>query len=1021
MIKRKLKIRFIVTVFLLMILTASFVAVFVSGQEEKDVIFEGVNLESEYFQNEKLQLPSGRFVYGDEEFAADCVLTYPNGKAYQTQSVVLSDAGVYTAEYRAVIGGKLYKETFQFNVRESLYGVSGSVSNAVYGADLTTHNYETGISGINLTLAQGETFYYNNVIDLSGNTASDGIITMFAAPSQGFRTLDAEFVYLTLTDLYDPDNAVTVEIKSWTSLGADWEGWGAFVAGNFYARARATGQLPKGISGGLVNINNPYGTPIAFSTYGSTSNVGEGQTPDTQSSVVGKQFLTLSYDDEDKTVFFNGVKIIDLDDEAYQETLFPGFTTGEVLLTISASGYLSKTTDWVITQIDDDDLTKNVSDSEKSVYLSIDTSAWGEDEIFGCVGTPFPLFPAQARHPINMERITDVKTRVFFNYYSSTAYEYPIVNGCFVPDKAGIYTVLYSAVGADGKTVVKEMSINVRYPSDMNFTFEEYETEGTTGYPVSLAQIANVSGNAGKYTTEISISDEQGNSVEYSGNEFIPQEAGIYKVSYLLRDYLGREAKNEYEVNVKLADLPVLTETPGLPKYFLSDSVYTLPEITAYDYEAKEEIVLSVRVEDQDGVRVLEDGRATFSGEKAKVEYFYGENVLFSREIPIVAGKESENGSIRYNKDAYFALSGDASIIAEEDDLLLLSGGSSAASFEYINPLLAENSSFVLNVDSAKKQFDRLNIYLSDRNNAEIVVKISFVRSVMSEGRSVMFINDVPYSLMTTAFNLDGVEDAQLNLSYKDSTSSISVKDGGSQTVKTCLNGRAFEGFPSGFMYVRFELEDVKGESALKLFSINDQAMNSNRIDRIAPQYKQAEYQRSFDIGYELTVERPLFADVLDANPTATVTVTDPKGNYVRAGEVELNGVPLAEYKFKMDQYGAYLIKYVYTDASGRSAEDSYQLVVVDKEPPILTLDESAVPSKVSSGDKVKLPSAAANDGIDGSVTVHCLMILPNGRIEYLKNGEEYKFSAKGSYCLKYIALDSEGNQCEKSFNIQVK
>ena len=196
--------------------------------------------------------------------------------------------------------------------------------------------------------------------------------------------------------------------------------------------------------------------------------------------------------------------------------------------------------------------------------------------------------------------------------------------------------------------------------------------------------------------------------------------------------------------------------------------------------------------------------------------------------------------------------------------------------------------------------------------------------------------------------------------------------------------------------------------------------MNNNRIDRIAPQYRQAGYERNFDIGYELTVEVPLFGDVLDANPTGTVTVTDPNENFVRAGGVELNNVALSEYKFTMDQYGAYLIKYIYTDASGRSVEDSYRLVVVDKEPPVITVDASAVSQKIAAGDKVVLPTAKAEDGIDGSLMVYCLMILPNGHIEYLMNGQEYSFTAKGGYCLKYVALDNAGNKSETIFDIQV-
>ena len=143
---------------------------------EADVEFaiSGNGFRSEYNVGESVALPQGTFEVDGQSVTADTVVYYPNGACYSTNSVSVGQTGQYVVEYKAKINGELYTERFSFMANDRAYSVTSARSSAIYGADLLMDSfgeeYYTGVNGINLSLADGDVFNYNQLIDLSGKT-----------------------------------------------------------------------------------------------------------------------------------------------------------------------------------------------------------------------------------------------------------------------------------------------------------------------------------------------------------------------------------------------------------------------------------------------------------------------------------------------------------------------------------------------------------------------------------------------------------------------------------------------------------------------------------------------------------------------------------------------------------------------------------------------------------------------------------------------------------------------------------
>ena len=89
---------------------------------------DDVALKSSYAVGETLEIPKGKIVSGDQTYEATShVLYFPSRNTTVADTAVLTEAGIYTLEYRASVNGKTVKENVKFSAAEKLFTVSGAL------------------------------------------------------------------------------------------------------------------------------------------------------------------------------------------------------------------------------------------------------------------------------------------------------------------------------------------------------------------------------------------------------------------------------------------------------------------------------------------------------------------------------------------------------------------------------------------------------------------------------------------------------------------------------------------------------------------------------------------------------------------------------------------------------------------------------------------------------------------------------------------------------------------------------
>lgn len=970
-----------------------------------------------YKQGETIEIPAASFIYGGEEYAAVAVVKFPGGAVQKANNdVLLNETGRYTVVYSAYAGEKFLSESVYFDVTGVSFGVSGANSSATYGVDNTQYN--TGKSGIMLSLAANETFTYNALVDLNSFTADDPAVSLFLLP-QKQGEYDARKLYIRFTDAYDPENYITVLVQGVTNTSTDLD-WSHSTA---YLQAGAPNQTMVGIeansSGGNIHRNDVYGKQIYFSFYGDNA-AGE--------CVVGEQSIDLSFDLEQKQVLTKDGRggsnlVVDLDDPEYQtQSLWEGFTTGLVYISLYADEYVNESMGVMITKLGNCDLSlSEYSDTTKpTVAIDYDESSL----LQGLAGYSYPVFDATAFD--DYDGGLPVSVRVFYGYYSSNRFEIGVNDGRFATQRAGLYTVEYTATDKSGNTAVATVDITVTgeaAPISVSVTEPTAPGDGfVAGETVELTG-AEISGGVGELALTVTVESEDGDIYSVEDNSFRPLTAGKYTVEYKVTDFVGQSVSESYHLEIVENANPVFMTDAVLPKYFVENSPYVLPSLSAVALSDGSSINAEISVNDgngersvaggmyypkanADGVTVITYTATTATGEKS-----------VSYTVPVISG--ARNGtSVDLGKYFY---SDTLEITAGADGYRFTASNavSGNAGFEYILPLYADGLNISFYVDGAANGFDSLTLILTDYSDRGKSVRLTFEKTANA---SILKINGKTVSDAAVGFNGD-----LFQFTYSDTA--YTVSDGANilGTISSYANGPAFNGFESGLVYLSMELEGISSESSFCIFTINGQRFNSGiSVDTVRPaMFVEYEPARRGYIGQQVSLAKALAVDVLDPYVSCLITVLDADGNTVCADDgTYLNRVPAdKEYSFTVTQYGSYVVIYQAFGSDMRKTEESYSIEVYDDIAPELTVS-GAVPTSVKVNERVKLPAASAVDNIDGEVTVYVYIALPRQAMVAADSDGNSSFSftpeSRGEYRVRYVAVDAAGNIAVLEYSLSV-
>ena len=972
--------------------------------QEADPTLVGGEIEEEYLLGDSLTIPEAQISYDGKTEDAKIIVTKPDGEVVQTTNVLLEQGGVYTIEYRAVIDGELKSVEKEFIVQTPMFSGGSKNTFGVYGED--TSSCQTGIKGVNVSLAEGDVLAYNDIIDLRESNGS--FLELFLLPKEGAGTIDLRKLVITLTDIYDPSITLTTIVQCYrgSATANDPNPW---FFDHSYALAGGQNQIPSGIEGSKVHVGNEWGAPVPYSFYGKRSG----------SVILGTETLQLSYSASENAVYANGVKIITLDDLNYFEQAWNGFTTGEVRMSIQGEGYSSPIAQMLITKIGANNLNKTLLHDNEGPAINVDYNGYDEASLpTAGKGLSYPVFDATARDRMSGE--ASVLTTVWYSYESSNRFQVDITDGRFKTDRTGVYTIEYLAEDAYRNVSKKTIKIECK-ESTPDLTAEakgEYATDGATGELIFPADIA-YEGGTGLVTTYATAKLDDGEEIRIDEG-FRPENAGTYIVTLYAVDMLGKTATVEYELEVEVNDVPVFLDDVVLPRYFLVGYDYTLPNLYAYDYSnGKSQVLATISVDDGDGIRELSDGVGTFmpddDGYATIIYTAYGEMGEGTKEymVPVVNTWVDQMERTLDISQYFYG----ENIKKTVNDTNISITSTVDTEYTFVNPVLAHK--FDLQFSITENEFSCVQLVFADAEDASKFFTIEIEKSSDPTTNAPLKINGVE-----TRYNLGaGFYDGKSVYFYYDEVNNLLYDDSLLKTAVKNADGSVFEGFPSHKIYVTARIIGVKGNATLAWTSFGGQVMDSTDFDSINPALTLTnDYAASYDYQSVCEIYPAVTADILSAETYNVMTVYDPNGDVV----TDVNGVLLEDVSFTQsyfincNYYGSYSVVYSSTDIAGNEQRFYYAVYVKDNTAPKIVL-EGEMQTEVQQGQTIKVVKALAVDNLDGELPLYTYVYTPEGITMKVENGGSFVAMYKGVYEIRYMAIDAFGNLQLATYKVTVR
>ena len=944
------------------------------------------DIDAQYLVGDILSVPDGQFNVDGKSIQAESILVYPNDKAYKIgDTVELNMPGIYELEYRAYANDNLLLERKSFSVKNMLYTFSGEKSSSIeYGVD--SSSYQTGITGLRTSIGMDSVFHYNEIFNVNETSQGKPVVELFTLPKlQG--NYDARIILVRLTDVYDAENYVEVAFRRWAGLDA----WASNVT---YLSASANGQNWVGVEGSKIHTESTYaGLPLYVSMIGEVPN-----------GKVGDQTMGFYLSGMDVIATVNGMAygtVCSLDNPSYFSQQWKGFTTGEVTITIEALEYnVSSEMNLMITKLGG----KNVQDNgilTDNTPPVIDIDMQGETAIVDAVvGTPYPIYPATAYDLYSKD--CNVTMAVYGSYGTENQFDLEVLNGAFIPRSTGAYTIEYKAKDSYGNVAVKTLRVNaVAQKKNLAVQFADEQTEGKVGEYIPLAT-ANANGGHGQVTIDVVV--KKGNvACEVNNGAFYPEEAGVYTVIYTATDRLGLTAMDGYTVSVAKADTPIFLAEPVLPEYFIIGKKYALPQAYATDYnDNKKQINAAIKIKDVTGEYSYNESEYYVVPENAKsVTIIYSAlNAQMTYTKPVLDVRATEK-TIDLTK--YFVI--ENMLLTAQNRYMEFTATENIGTAKFINALYADGFSSAFRVDKANSGgIKKITFTLSDVETNETLM-LAF------NGKTVS-INGVTASLKPTAtFTND------LLFSFKYRTNkTIELDTAGS--IRVTDYAPSFAGFASGKVNVSISVEGKGGTFYLE--TINGQRFNDATTDNIKPEIILGDVIVPIaKLGECVTVPKALCIDVLDPFVSANVSVSFGKNSVRSVDGVELKVQDISrDWQFVADAYGDYIVTYVATDGAGKKQQYNYIITVLDSGLPTITVNGN-IPTEVSLGASIELPSATVVDDVDGEIECKIYVFGPDSSVRFSKNA--FAPNKKGVYRICYVAVDKAGNVTVKEFNLEVK
>ena len=926
------------------------------------------NSQEKTFTNGIVVYPSGRTSLTGKK------LTMSEEGQYTVRYFYNDNGKRITAERKFMIRNKLYElskddgSTIEV-VKDNVFPEKVTDENGKYTDEaMNVYRNFTVSDGLKLSIKDGNEFVYNKVIDLretidaSGkskiawfdpahftstlNTAINNDGTPKYKDDTGancYNLIDhqCDIIYFRITDAYDPSIYVDISIRAnkgnFKAGGsnqtiASWdEADDPYNSASSTRIAFKTPDLPDGKLRVVRLTHNEHSQTSRAVSFSSSRNYYDG--------------FKLYYDLETNRVLYSGVNakqnslngtqgsdtalcvINDLQmPEIYGNGknggVFPGFTTGEVKLSIFGAGYYAQSARVDLIGVGNDEgktLVDNYGlfsyEDTVAPVVDVDVELTDETGVYAAKGETY-VIPKAVATDVNLlggKDVTDIS--VYRGYGTDTIYDVPIINGAFTLKYLDIYTIVYRARDTFGNVTEKTLNVTAKTtPSGKALDLTASKISGTlkagvvTEIPEYDVQTIN---NVDKLWVKTSVL-YNGEEVEiYDGNKFVPMYQGKYTIRYDYGDNCATK-RFEYEIDCGASDAAMFIDTPVEYRYMIAGKSYSLEKYYAHTFKTAEpqraQAEVWVKVDGAEAVKVsnINNYKVPETATQS-VQFVYkyeGAEDLAGNVIPVkvIANKMDNGGFVTQFFDGPFEPA-DKTAAQIRFETTVKNG---TAKLSYINPISLYDLNIRYIIPSGFDKYGAVKFTFTDYANANNTIT---VRLVKDGNDCLVYFQDKPYVKAAEQFT------AQLQkvISYNIKTEQFKIGSGITYDINF--------GFDSRLVYLDVELEDIKCQetetAGIIITEVSNQKLNGKlKEDSTAPIAAIDETRGTYAIGDIITIHVPTITDVITPvlKDDIYIKVTDKDGTVLKDVDtgtiLDMPTDGATSYRVKLDSYGQYTVTY---------------------------------------------------------------------------------------------------------------
>lgn len=914
------------------------------------------DIPSSKLKNSILALPETVSVSFDGEnyTATDGIVVRPDGNTVSAGTITLDQTGVYDVKYFFTVGGIKHTAYKKINVHSSYYELQNGS-----GSSLEKKTLSSGKNGVSVSLTNGATFAYSKAVDLS-KVNDKGLSEVIEIDHRAFHlsgqdpvtnkdvyVLDCKEIWVRFTDCYNSN------IYAELVLGRFSE-----YSGGVYSGVRTYCQPVTGLDVGIDRNGSSLDVNIDGVDYSLwPDDVGHMSMGSSYSSNDRTSGYICQYDYAQKRFYLSYTTsagtatrfVTDLDDPNIQQksgVLFPGWTTGEVYVTVYGAEYGSGNASFEINSIGGEELydiiDKNYVDNVKPA-ITIDAVKTTQTGVYGAVGDSVTI-PSASATDVNL--VGGVDVAVYRSYGTVAQTSVSVKNGTFKLDRKDLYTVEYTAkdsYGNEGKEVFTYSAIEVE-GSTKAIVLDYAQPESlTAGVGVKLD--AEVSKNLNGKDVDVQIFVESARQSETFGAQgtLVPLYAENYTVTYVYSDGIYNY-ETSYTLPCTVDDSVVsFYGDVQLPPYYLKGNYYAIDAAKAYNYVggAPNEVAVTTYAvfNDDEANKVLVENvnKVLISGNSSVYFLFEtaGAEPARSQKVQIIDAATS-SGKIDSSK---LFVTDDFEKIEGINELKFKTTKTSGnAKMTYFNAISPKFFTFNYKILDNEANFGTLRLTLTDILDSTVKMTLA----LRTDGKN-------------SYVSINGGDETQLNGYSFTGTSYNSIVYRYAKRMLTIGKSSYFmdSNFPSGSCYFTLEMLDLTGESFIEINKVNNQSLSAV-VDRdgMAPEIYVRGFDGDYSVGSIVKTAIPEFNDVLSGIDYSSAkmwitaddqqTVYDKDGNVLARyeGKEVISSLDWTkEYEVKIDRITGIYVHYSVSDFAGKNASVTIALNGIDATAPVITLN----------------------------------------------------------------------------------